>query len=241
PIVSVHSATQQYTCTTPSDSFSASCIVLADGVESKLARDLGWDTELRMEDIETCAFCHITHDAINEEAIEFHVGSNNAPGGFVWVFPRGGKKANVGLGMLGIKHKSGRAEELLNQFINRNFPHAQIDNLHCGGVPVGKWLNPLVKNGVLIAGDAARQVNSLTGGGIAYALYAGRIAGETVAKAKTSSGISYNRLKGYQKEWQAYCGKQQMRSYALKSMLLKKDNDTFYDSIAHSLAKEDPQ
>ncbi len=241
PVLSVRSGPQRYTCTTPANSLSASCVVLADGVESKLARDLGWDTVLPMEDIETCAFCHVTHDAINDEAIEFHVGSNNAPGGFVWIFPRGGKKANVGLGILGTKHKSGRAEELLNQFIDRKFPHAQVDNLHCGGVPVGKWLRPLVKNGVLIAGDAARQVNSLTGGGIAYALFAGRIAGETVAHAKTPDGINYRRLKVYQKKWAAYCGKQQMRSYALKSVLLKKDNDAFYDSIAKSLAKENPQ
>ncbi len=241
PIMSVTSESGQlYKCVGLEKEFFATCVILADGVESKLARDLGWNSVLSMEDIETCAFCHVEHDSIAEDTIEFHVGSAIAPCGFLWIFPRRKGKANVGLGVLGTKSNGGKVRELLNDFIGRNFQNAKVSNLHCGGAPVGKWLKPLVRGGAMVVGDAARQVNSLSGGGIAYALYAGRIAGETVAEAFKNGAVDYTHLKQYQKKWASYCGKQQLRSYALKSMLLKKDNDTFYDTVAKSLMREDP-
>lgn len=231
----------QYTCTTPEQIFYSSSVVCADGVESKVARDLGWNTSLSLNDIESCAFCHVEHDLIEQDTIEFHVGSKKAPGGFVWIFPRGGHCANVGLGVLGSKSNGGKALEYLQSFIKGHFPGAKISQLNCGGVPVGKWLKPLVRDGALVVGDAARQVSSLSGGGITYSLFAGRAAGETLAEARRDGRMQYPHLKQYQKKWAAYCGRQQHRSYVLKSMLLKKDNDNFYDSIAQALMKEDPQ
>ena len=239
PIISVKAESSTlYKCMSPEKEFYASSVILADGIESRLARDLGWDTSLSMDDIESCAFCRVEHNSISGEIIEFHVGNKIAPGGFVWVFPRRKRIANVGLGILGSKSKGGKARELLYSFIHKKFPDAVIKNVHCGGAPVGKWLKPLVRGGVMVVGDAARQVNSLNGGGIAYALFAGRAAGETVAEAKNNSNLDYQHLKKYQKRWAQYCGKQQLRSYSLKTMLLKKNNDRFFDTIARSLRKE---
>lgn len=241
PVISIKSpGSKQYICFSPKEEFHASCLILADGVESKCARDLGWNTALSMEDIESCAFCRVEHNSIVDDIIEFYIGSKIAPIGYVWVFPRGKGKANVGLGILGTKSKAGLANELLKNFIDKKFPNASVSDLHCGSVPVGKWLKPLVKNGVMIVGDAARQVNCLTGGGIGYALYAGKTAGETVAEAYNNMEIKYSYLKRYQKRWASYCGKQQMRSYALKSLLIKQENDEFYDNVARSLIHEDP-
>ena len=242
PILSVKQESHRfYNCVSSQKKFGASCVILADGVESRLARGLGWRTSLSMDDIESCAFCRVEHESITGDTIEFHVGNRVAPGGFAWVFPRGEKRANIGLGVLGSNSSGGKARERLDSFINKNFPGAVISNLHCGGAPVGRWLNPLVKNGVLIVGDAARQVNSLTGGGIAYALYAGRAAGETVAEGMIHGHLNYHHLKQYQKKWARYCGKQQLRSYALKTVLLKKNNDTFFDTVARSLSRELPE
>lgn len=240
PVTSIKRVSvDRYQCSVPGKEFEARCLVLADGVESKCARDLGWDTTLLMEDIETCAFCHVEHESIYDDTIELFTGSVVAPGGFLWIFPRGNGKANVGLGILGTNSSAGKSQRLLNSFVDNTFPGAKATNHHCGGVPVGKWLRPLVKDGVLIVGDAARQVNSLNGGGIAYAVYAGRVAGETIAMAFSQDGtVNYRYLKNYQKQWASFCGKQQMRQYALKSLLLKKNNDRFLDDIALSLQKE---
>ena len=221
--------------------FTAQCLILADGVESRLARRFGWDTALRPKDIETCAFARVKSQSIDPDSCVFYTGSKAAPGGYLWLFPRGEHEANVGLGVIGTKSKAGLPKKLLLDFINSHFKDAEVTDLHCGGVPVGKWVKPLVKEGVMLVGDAARQVNAINGAGIAYSLYAGKTAGETAAKSFRHDGtINHNILVEYEKKWAKNFGKQQLRSFALKEFILSA-NDDFLDKIAAALSKEDPR
>jgi digeranylgeranylglycerophospholipid reductase len=227
-----------YECKTPSASFYAPCIILADGVESRLARDIGWKTALKPADIDCCAFCRISHETIIDDACIFYVSNEVTPAGYAWVFPRGNKSANIGLGVLGSHSSAGQAKELLLQLIKSKYPDAQVSNMHCGGVPAGRYILPLVKDGVMLAGDAARQVISLTGAGINYSLYAGRLAGTVAAEAFNDTAIDYKKLRRYEKVWVQGLGKQQLRSYALKNLLTQNHNDAFLNKIAVSLSKQ---
>lgn len=219
--------------------FKSKALIIADGVESRCAKLLNWDTTLKMEDIESCAFCHVEDESIvDNEAVELYTGNDVAPGGYLWVFPRRKGKANVGLGILGNRSRGAKAKGLLEKFIKRKYPNGTVDNFHCGGVPVGRWISPLYKDGALLVGDAASMVNSLNGGGIAYALYAGKIAGETMAEAYEENSVNWKKLKSYEKKWASYCGKQQARQYSLKNALQNKNNDDLYNTIARSLLKE---
>lgn len=230
-----------YRCVTPRGDFFAQCVILADGVESRLARGLGWETALALEDMESCAFCRVSHESIENDTVYFYVGSVYAPGGFAWVFPRSHGCANVGVGILGEFSNGGEAKEYLNRLIGHIFPGGAVSELHCGGVPVGRWIRPLVREGVMLAGDAARQVNALSGAGLGYGMFAGRIAGETAARAVEGGRCNWKTLKEYEKIWRTHLGRQQLRSYALKRKLLTKNNDEFYDIIARSFAGENPE
>ncbi|MDO5576882.1 MAG: NAD(P)/FAD-dependent oxidoreductase [Fibrobacter sp.] len=216
------------------------CVILADGVESRLARFAGWDTSLDLKDVETCAFARVTSPLVENETCVFHIGSQVAPGGYAWIFPRGKGEANVGLGILGSKSKSGSAREYLNSFIDREFPGARVTHVHCGGVPAAKWVRPLVRDGVMLVGDAAHQVNSMSGAGITYSLFAGMQCGIAAADAFTNGVVNYKSLKAYEKVWKKRFGKQQERSYALKEFVTKHADDAFLNKIAVSLSKEDP-
>ncbi|HEX2957316.1 MAG TPA: NAD(P)/FAD-dependent oxidoreductase, partial [Chitinispirillaceae bacterium] len=196
---------------------------------------------LDMADIETCAFAHVISPFIEKDACFFYTGSRFSPGGYAWVFPRGSGEANVGLGISGSSSEPGKAKILLEKFIDKEFPASRVTNLHCGAVPVARWLRPLVNDNVMIVGDAARQVNCLSGGGIGYSLYAGKTAGIIAAHAISGNTINFPALKKYEKEWKKNFGKQQDRSYSLKKFLLKYGNDQFLDRIAHSLSKENPE
>ena len=230
-----------YRCITQDREFGARILILADGVESRIARCFGWNTALEMKDIESGAFCRVYSPYIERDCCYFYTGGAVAPGGYVWIFPRGEGEANVGLGVIGSKCKGGLPKELLIQFIEQNFPKARISDLHCGGIPVGRWVRPLVKEGVMLAGDAARQVNAINGAGIAYSLYAGKLAGETAAKAIIKDKpVNYKKLLRYEKEWAKNFGKQQDRSFALKEFIMKTD-DRFLNKIAEALSKEDPK
>jgi digeranylgeranylglycerophospholipid reductase len=221
--------------------FTAPCLILADGVESRLARCFGWDTALRPKDIEACAFARVKSQDIDPDSCVFYTGSKAAPGGYLWLFPRGEHEANVGLGVIGTKCTAGLPKKLLLDFIKSRFKDATVTDLHCGGVPVGKWIKPLVKEGVMLVGDAARQVNAINGAGIAYSLYAGKTAGETAAKSFRPDGTTNpSILIEYKKKWAKNFGKQQLRSFALKEFIQSAD-DKFLDKIAAALSKEDPK
>ncbi|MCL2845884.1 MAG: NAD(P)/FAD-dependent oxidoreductase [Chitinivibrionia bacterium] len=221
------------------DVFVAPVLVAADGVESLIRRKTWWKEPFAPEDMESCVFAKIEHSSIEGDIIEFYTGEKIATGGYLWVFGRGKNTANVGLGVLGEYSKPALAKELFYEFVNKKYPNAKITDLHCGGVPVGKYLSPLSKNGVVLVGDTAGQVNALNGGGIAYALFAGKIAGEAIVKAHKNGVFDYKKLKVYEKNWHKYCGKNQIRSYALKTALLGR-RDKFYNDVAAALKGENP-
>lgn len=240
PIESIQEIDNQtYKISGPNRLITANCVIIADGVESRLAKMAGWNTTLSLQDIETCAFARVVSPLIDKETCIFFTGTRVAPGGYAWVFPRGSGEANVGLGILGPYSSSGKAKELLQKFIDNEFPAARISNLHCGGVPVAKWIKPLTRRGIMLVGDAARQVNCLSGAGIGYSLFAGKIAGKVAAESFKGSIIDYSRLREYEKRWKKRFGRQQLRSYSLKDFVIKTD-DAFLDKVASSLVKEDP-
>ncbi len=237
PVVSIkQDSSPYYSCISPKGTYKAPVIIIADGVESRLARDLGWDTTLSLDDIDSCAFCRVSHDDIEDGLIKFYTGSKFAPGGYVWIFPRGNKSANVGLGVLGAYSSPGKARTLLHSFIDEYLPGGIITDLHCGGVPVAPWLKPLVRKGIMIVGDAARQVSCLTGGGIAYALHAGTLAGKAAAQAWENGNLNLKKLREYEKKWAGTFGKQQKRTHKLKNLLLQQFDDVDLEKIAESLA-----
>ncbi len=82
------------------------CVVDADGFESQVARWAGMDTVVKLSDIVTCLQYRMTNIDIDAEYCEFVIGSP-APGGYVWIFPKGKNIANVGLGVQGTKCKLG--------------------------------------------------------------------------------------------------------------------------------------
>jgi digeranylgeranylglycerophospholipid reductase len=228
-----------YLCRWQGGEVASLCVILAEGVESRLARSLGWNTALSPVDIETCAFARVTSPLIEKESCVFYTGSTVAPGGYAWIFPRGRGDANVGLGMSGSYSTAGGARKYLLEFIDRELPGGRVRDLHCGGVPVGRWLRPLVKEGIMLVGDAARQVSCLSGAGIAYALYAGNLAGKVAAESIVGGVIDYAKLRRYQREWKKNFGAQQDRSFTLKEFIRKTD-DPFLNKIAASLSKEPP-
>jgi digeranylgeranylglycerophospholipid reductase len=240
PVTSVQKKGEIYECVTPHKTFSSRILILADGVESRLARFLGWNTTLALSDVETCAFARVISPLIEKNACIFFTGSKIAPGGYAWVFPRAVGEANVGLGISGNNSEPGKAKLYLERFIESEFPGARLSNLHCGGVPVARYIRPLVKEGAILVGDAARQVNCLSGAGLAYSLFAGKLAGKTAAEAFNGNTVNYKHLRLYEKTWNKKYGKQQQRSYSLKKFVEKYADDQFLDRIAQSLSKDDP-
>ena len=209
-------------------------VIGADGVESKIGRWAGIDTSLHPSDIETCAQFLVTGMNIDQDYCDFYLGNKIAPAGYIWVFPKGKNQANIGIGILGSKSGKHRAVTLLSDFIKEQMPDAKIIEMVVGGVPVKGTIEKTIANGLMLVGDAARQSDPITGGGIINSMDAGKIAGEVAAKAIAAGDVSTNALNEYEKRWRATIGGEIDSSLMVKNTFVK-FTDEDLNSLAYSL------
>ncbi len=212
----------------------APLIIGADGVESKVGRWAGIDTALKPKDIETCAQFLLQDERIDDEYCEFYLGNGIAPGGYVWSFPKGDKLANVGIGVLGSKADSGAPMRLLREFVKANFPQGKVLEIMVGGVPVSGPIETTTADGVILVGDAARQSDPITGGGIINAMRAGVMAGEVAADLVPRGEVDKRALQVYEKRWRETIGKSITRNFAVKELFVDLTDDDL-DRLIHSL------
>jgi digeranylgeranylglycerophospholipid reductase len=138
--------------------------------------------------------------------------------------------------VLGTHCRPGFPRELLLSFIDKHFPGAEVSELHCAGVPMGKWIKPLVRDGVMLVGDAAHMMNCVSGAGMGYALFSGKAAGTVAGKAFVNGTCRYEALKEYERQWASHYGKQQIRSVSIKEIMVG-FTDRFMDDMATSVTK----
>lgn len=158
-------------------------VIGADGFESQIGRWAGINTTLSERDIVTCFQYRMVDIEIEHRYTHFFVGSC-APGGYLWIFPKGKDEANVGLGIALSKLKRrGEVKDYLDKFIQRHenlrgYPTQIVS----GAVSVCRIPNSLVSDGIVLVGDSARLIDPLTGGGIANACISGKYAAMVVSE-----------------------------------------------------------
>lgn len=180
-------------------------VIAADGVESRVGRWAGIKTAIDFRDMESCVQVTAAGLDINDDTCYFYFGRNVAPEGYLWVFPKGNRKANVGIGVSGLTGKTKPAQKYLDAFLIRKYPDAPILTTVAGGVPCSITLKNITAPGIMLAGDAARQVNPLSGGGIASGMTAGSIAGRIAAESVKTNKPEH--IFTYDKEWHDRIGK----------------------------------
>ncbi|MDO5845930.1 MAG: NAD(P)/FAD-dependent oxidoreductase, partial [Methanocorpusculum sp.] len=173
---------------------------------------------------------------IDEKANVFYFSVEDAPGGYIWVFPKGHRCANVGIGIAGTSSGDGhRARDYLDRFVAKQFPQGKVTELIVGGVSVCRPLAETAADNLMIVGDAARVSDPLTGGGIANAMRTGRWAGETAVSAIRAGDTSKKALMAYDRKWrEGYMGKALLRNYEVKEVFLRMTDEKM-NSIMHSM------
>jgi len=215
---------------------SAPVVVGADGVESKVGRWAGINTRLLPSNVSVGAEFLMCDIELNKDYSEFFLGREVAPKGYAWVFPKGGDCANVGLGIGGdVSGEKHRAIDYLKAFVRNRFPNGKTVAEMYGAVPLSGPLNETVADGLILVGDAARQVNALTGGGITYAMQAGKIAGDVIAKAVQEKDFTKKRLMEYESRWRREFGKRLETGLKAKEFFFTLSDEDL-NTLAHSLA-----
>jgi digeranylgeranylglycerophospholipid reductase len=216
----------------------AEVVIAADGVESKFSRWCGIDTTVPVREIMSSVQYVMTDIDIDPHASIFYLGNEVAPEGYLWVFPKGERSANVGIGISGKKSGEGhRAKDYLDRFVKKTFPDGKTIEYIPGGVSVCRPLDSTVADGLMITGDAARVVDPLTGGGIYNAMYTGRLAAQVAAECISKGDTTREALMVYDKTWRASkMGKAIERNYHIKEYLIRLSDEKL-NAIIHSVAK----
>jgi len=182
----------------------ADVIVAADGVESTIARKAGINTYAPPHEFDSSYEYEMLIEGFDPDLIHLWFGNEVAPRGYVWVFPKDEDRANVGIGINSDNPKT--AKYYLDKWLKENnIPAKKLLEVNVGVVPVGGFVKELVKDNVLVVGDAARQVNPMHGGGMAEAMEAGTIASKWIVKALEEENLEI--LRNYTKEWWEIDGK----------------------------------
>lgn len=200
------------------EEFDADVIVLADGVNSLLAQQLGMKQELDPKDVAVGVkeVIYLGEDVINErfglqgdEGAAWMIAGDptggNLGGGFIYT-----NKDSLSLGIVTTISDIGRVDVSVPDMVERMKNHPSIAPFVKGGklteysahlVTEGglKMMPELVRDGVIVAGDAAAMVVNLgyTVRGMDLAIESGRLAGEAVVRAKAREDFSAESLSYY--------------------------------------------
>jgi digeranylgeranylglycerophospholipid reductase len=205
----------------------ADVVIAADGIESQVARKAGLKTQQTPSTLCSCAQYEMVGVDYDPHYLQFYFGREIAPGGYVWVFPKGDGVANVGVG---VRSDTKTAYSFLRKF-TANMDATPVE-LNIGGVPVQGPVDKTYTDGLMVVGDAAGQVEPFTGGGIHVTAHCARIAGEVAVEAIEKDDTSRGFLKNYQKLWKKEVGKDLKESLKYRKIM-----DQLSDEEMNILAK----
>lgn len=200
------------------EEYFADIVVLADGVNSLLAKQIGLRKEIETRDVALSVkeVLKLDKETINQR---FNLKDNEGAIGEIFGGPMLGSlglgfmytnadSVTIGLGITlnDLVEKNYRPFEILEQLKQ----HPKIAPLIEGGVlkeysahliPEGgyKKIPKLCDNGVMIVGDAAMLVNNLHWEGTNLAMISGKIAGEVAIEALHNGDYSKKMLSNYEK------------------------------------------
>lgn len=205
----------------------ADMIIAADGVESNMTRLAGLTKPRTTKDICSCAQYELVGLDFDPHKLNFYFGQEIAPGGYLWMFPKGEDSINVGLG---VRTSKNTAYHYLNKFISRY--DATPVELNIGGVPLSGPIDKTYTDNFLVVGDAAGQVDPVTGGGIHLTVFCAKIAGEVAADAVKNGDTSKNVLKKYDMLW-----REKFEKNLKLSLKYRKAADKLTDKDMNALAE----
>ena len=214
----------------------ARIVVCAAGAESPLrTQALGVYSKLNL--IDSCIQYEMTNIDTVPDLIHIYLSSVLAPRGYVWVFPKGEHRANVGLGIVPQDKKPG---EFMTEFLKLHpeISKGSILEVNAGCVPVGGMVKDMVANGFVLCGEGANHVNPIHGGGIKEAIISGQMAADTIAECLKKGDVSKNALNKYNEDWWEQRGNHLKRVEKLRETM-EKLSDQDLNDLVDALKPED--
>ena len=184
-------------------------------------------------------------ESVESDTWYLMVGRRYSPAGYAWIFPLGGRRARVGVGV-GRPESGEDPRRILDGLISEGAgPVGDLGRLtkteyHYGLIPNDGPAGRTVGDGLIMVGDAAGHANPLVLEGIRYAVRFGAAAGRAAAAA-LGGDCSARALAPYEKEWKRSVGSSLRRAGRIQSRWIGLDDaqwDAELDSISELGADE---
>jgi digeranylgeranylglycerophospholipid reductase len=226
--------------------FRSKVVVDASGyfgmVRKQLPVDLGIDRDIANQDVEACyrEIRQLKQETENTRFCEIYLNQKASPGGYIWIFPKGGARVNVGLGICMRGNYPNPKQQLYSTAFKKPiFEDSLVLTAGSWFDPVRRPLDNMVSNGVMLVGDAASLVNPIHGGGIGPSMLSGYFAGQQISEALSKGEPTKDALWGYNKKYIDTYGKKQGTLDIFKMFLLSCSDEDLNYGMNEKLMTED--
>jgi digeranylgeranylglycerophospholipid reductase len=172
------------------------------------------------------------------------MGSQYAPRGYAWAFPRGNGRVRLGVGVIH-PDSDDDARTYLDRIMHElpqladKFKDASPVEFHTGLFPSEATMERFSRAGLILAGDSGGHGSTLVGEGIRFAIYSGQMAGQVAAEAVKSGDTSEKSLARFDKQWRARFGRDMDISYMVNKHIASYA-DSQWDSALDLLKRLTP-
>ena len=171
------------------DGIDARVVIGADGANGKVAREVGLRDHLRGVALEGNAAIDPTRFA-GRVILEFGA----VPGGYAWVFPKGGH-VNVGVG--GWPEEGRRLREHLSRLCRHHgIPEDSLRDVRGHHLPLRRADSVAAADRTALVGDAAGLIDPVSGDGIYEAFLSARLAADNALDIIAGRSTDFSRYAG---------------------------------------------
>ncbi|MCK4365768.1 MAG: NAD(P)/FAD-dependent oxidoreductase [Thermoplasmatales archaeon] len=205
------------------EKIEAKMVVDCSGLFAKIRNQLpiSWWVSEKVSNEDT-AVCYRETRVLNYDLDELFVrayfSEDVAPGAFYWIGCRDLRSLNIGVGVLRVPGYPNPRRQFYTELLPRHpfLKKGKITWKSGGIVPARRPLECMVANGFIAVGDAACQVNPISGGGIGPSLFAGKLAAHIIHKAIEKKNTSIEFLWDYNLKYNHQYGFIQAGGHAMR-------------------------
>jgi geranylgeranyl reductase family protein len=180
--------------------YSARLAVFASGIDYSLHKKIGLGTPK-----EYLNGAQMEVETDTDVPATIFVGRDVAPGGFAWMVPSGRKRLRVGM----LTRRDPKT--YLSQMMKVSFPdrsaEAVISGINVKVIAQGLFSRTFGER-VLAVGEAAGQVKTTTGGGVAFGLLGADIAAGIILQSFAKNDFTAQALSTYENAWKTVVQKE---------------------------------
>ncbi|MCK5239551.1 MAG: geranylgeranyl reductase family protein [Candidatus Thorarchaeota archaeon] len=202
----------QVIVSTDSNTYTGKYLVGADGINSVVAKSLGFykgwlkdsaavcvEVEAEVGEEAVKRICGVPH---HEEGVSIHIYFGPVPYGYAWCFPkRSILSFGAGCRQDKVQNLRGQFDEWFDKFKKTHNIDPQIVSDTSARVPFKEAAKTTVKGRTILVGDAAGFVNPYDAEGVMMAVKSGIIAAPVLKEAVEASNPVI--MKKYEKAWKA--------------------------------------